>query len=147
MAGMIGLRTASGIKKCELIPICHRHFAIDDGFQRFVGDLRFQASVKFTRMTRASVERSVKGFGLERSNPSFWRNVRTRNRFPLSLELLGSRPCPASDGLNQLFVLLHRIGPFDGRVTANHRLVVMDDIDDALEQFRLEGRFVAGIVA
>lgn len=104
-----------GIKKCELIPIRRRHFAIDDGFQRLGGDLRFQAPVKFTRMTRNNV-----GF---------------------------SRPCPAGYGLNQLLVLLHRIGPFDGRVTANHRLVVMDDIDDALEKLRLEGRFVAGIAA
>lgn len=115
MAGMIGLRTAPGIKKCELIPILHRRFAIDDGFQRFEGDLRFQAPVKFTRMTRNNV-----GF---------------------------SRPCPAGYGLNQLLVMLHRIGPFDGRVTDNHRLVVMDDIDDAFEQFRLEWCFVAGIVA
>ena len=71
MAGMIGLRTAPGIKKYELIPIRHHHFAIDDGFQRFEGDLRFQTPVKFTRMTRNNVERSVNGFGSERSNPSF----------------------------------------------------------------------------
>jgi hypothetical protein len=71
MAGMIGLRTAPGIKKCELIPIRRRHFAIDDGFQRFGSDLRFQAPVKFTRMTRNNVERLVKGFGSERSNSSF----------------------------------------------------------------------------
>lgn len=71
MAGMIGLRTAPGIKKCELIPIHRRNFAIDDGFQRFGSDLRFQTPVKFTRMTRNNVERSVKGFGSERSNPSF----------------------------------------------------------------------------
>jgi hypothetical protein len=95
MAGMIGLRTAPGIKKYELIPIHRRHFAIDDGFQRFEGDLRFQAPVKFTRMTRNNVERSVKGFGSERSSPSFWRNVRT-NRFPLSLELLGQSSMPGS---------------------------------------------------
>jgi len=70
-----------------------------------------------------------------------------RTGFHFLWNCLGSRPCPASDELNELFVLLHRIGPFDGRVTANHRLVVMDDIDDALEQLRLEGRFVTGIVA
>jgi len=96
MAGMIGLRTAPGIKKCELIPIRHHHFAIDDGFQRLEGDLRFQAPVKFTRMTRNNVERSAKGFGPKRSNPSFWRNVRTRNRFALSLELLGQSSMPGS---------------------------------------------------
>jgi hypothetical protein len=71
MAGTIGLRIAPGIKKCELIPIRRRHCAIDDGFQRFGSDLRFQTPVKFTRMTRNNVERSVNGFGSERSNPSF----------------------------------------------------------------------------
>jgi hypothetical protein len=71
MAGMIGLRTAPGIKKCELIPIHRRNFAIDDGFQRFGSDLRFQAPVKFTRMTRNNVERSVNGFGPKCSKLSF----------------------------------------------------------------------------
>jgi hypothetical protein len=71
MAGMIGLRTAPGIKKCELIPIHRRNFAIDDSFQRFGSDLRFQTPVKFTRMTRNNVERSAKGLGPKCSKPSF----------------------------------------------------------------------------